>query len=60
MLFFTEVFQLLVEETYLYYQYHLDRQARPSCRLPDITLLDMTTFTALALQRGNDLTTRTT
>jgi len=25
MLFFTEVFQLLVEETNLYYQHHLDK-----------------------------------
>jgi hypothetical protein len=36
-------------------QQHLDRQAGPSCRLPDITLPDMMTFTALALQMGHDL-----
>jgi len=47
MLFFTEIFLLLVEQTNLYYQQHLDRQAGPSRRLPDIM-----TFTALALQMG--------
>ena len=31
------------------------RQARPHCRLPDIMLLDMTSFTALALQMGHEL-----
>ena len=30
MLFFTEIFHLLVEQTNVYYQQHLDRQARPS------------------------------
>ena len=30
MLFFTEIFQLLVEQSNLYYQQHLDRQAGPS------------------------------
>jgi hypothetical protein len=30
MQFFTEIFQLLVEQTNLYYQQHLDRQAGPS------------------------------
>jgi hypothetical protein len=48
MLFFTEIFQLLVEQTNLYYQQHLDRQAGPSRRMPDIM-----TFTALALQMGH-------
>jgi len=52
MLFFTEIFHLLVEQTNAYYQQHLDRQARLSCRLPDITLPDMMTFVALALQLG--------
>ena len=51
---FTENFQLLVEQINLYYQQHLDRQAGPSRRLPDITLPDMT-FTALALQMGHNL-----
>jgi len=55
MLFSTETFHLLVEQTYIYYQQHLDRQAGPSCRLPDITLLDMMTFVALALQMGHAL-----
>jgi hypothetical protein len=50
MLFFTEIFQLLVEQTNLYYQQHFDRQAGPSRRLPDIMLPDIMTFTALALQ----------
>jgi hypothetical protein len=50
MLFSTEIFQLLVEQTNLYYQQHWDRQAGPSHQLPDVTLPDMMTFTALALQ----------
>jgi len=52
MLFFTEIFLLLVEQRNLYYQQHLDRQARPSRRLPDITFSDMTII-ALALQMGH-------
>jgi hypothetical protein len=43
MLFFTEIFQLLVEQTNMYYQQHLNRQAGPNRRLPDITLPDMMT-----------------
>jgi hypothetical protein len=43
-------FQLLVEQTNLYYQQHLKRQARPSHWLPDIM-----TLTALALQMGYGL-----
>jgi len=39
----------------VYYQQHLDRQAGPSRRLPDITLLDMMTSVALALQMGHEL-----
>jgi hypothetical protein len=54
-LFFTEIFHLLVEQTNMYYQKHLHRQARPSHQLPDITLLDMVTFVALALQMGYEL-----
>ena len=38
--------------TNLYYQQRLDRQAGPSRRLPEITLLDIMTFTVLALQMG--------
>jgi len=53
MFFFTEIFHLLLEQTNVYYQQHLDRQARPSRRLPDITLPDMMTFIALALQMGH-------
>jgi len=52
MLFFTEIFLLLVEQTNLYYQQHLDRQAGPSHQLPDIMLPDIMTFTALVLQWG--------
>ena len=55
MLFFTEIFHLLVEQTNAYYQQHLDRQAGPSHQLPDIKLLDMMTFIALALQMGHVL-----
>jgi hypothetical protein len=31
LMFFTEIFHLLVEWTNVYYQQHLDRQAGPSC-----------------------------
>jgi len=55
LMFFTEIFHLLVEQINVYYQQHLDRQAGPSHRLPDITLLDMMTFIALALQMGHEL-----
>ena len=55
MLFFTEMFHLLVEQTNLYYEQFLDRQAGPSRRLPDITLPDMIIFIALALQMGHVL-----
>ena len=54
MLFFTEIFHMLVEQTNVYYQQHLHRQAGSSRRLPDITLPD-TTFVALALQMGHEL-----
>ena len=53
MLFFTEIILLLVEQTNLHYQQQWDRQAGPSRRLPDITLPDIMTFTALALQMGH-------
>jgi len=43
MLFFKEIFRVLVEKSNVYYQHHLDRQASPSHQLPD-TLLDMKTF----------------
>jgi len=52
---FTEIFHLLVEQTNVYYQQHLDGQAGPSRRLPDITLPDMMIFVALALQMGHEL-----
>ena len=55
MLFFTEILHLLVEQTNVYYQQHLDRQTGPSCRLPDITLPDMIAFVALALQMEQEL-----
>jgi len=55
LLFFTEIFHLLVEQTNVYYQQHLDRQARPIRRLPYIPLPDMMTFIALALQMGHVL-----
>ena len=55
MLFFRDIFHLLVEQTKVYYQQHLDRQAGPSRPLPDITLPDMMTFVALALQTGHEL-----
>ena len=46
--FFSESFQLLVEQTKLYYQQHSDRKVGRSRRLPDVTLLDMITFITLA------------
>jgi hypothetical protein len=55
MLFFTEIFHLLVDQTNLYDQQHLDGQAGPVCRLPDITLSDMVTLIALALQMGHGI-----
>jgi len=55
MLFFTEIFHLLVEQTNIYYQQHLDEQAGPSRRLPDIMLPNMMTSIALALQMGHKL-----
>ena len=36
MLFFIQIFHLLVEQTNIYYQQHLDGQAGPSRWLPDI------------------------
>ena len=54
MMFLTEIFHLLVEQSNVYYQQHLDRQTRSSShQLPDITLPDMMTFVALALQMGH-------
>jgi len=53
MLCFTEIFLMLVEQTNVYYQQHIDIKARPSRRLPDITSRDMMTFIALALQMGH-------
>jgi len=55
MLFFTEIFHLLVEQTNVYYQQHLDRRAGPSHRLRDITLPDMMTIVASAVQMGHVL-----
>jgi hypothetical protein len=54
MSFFTEIFYLLLEQTNLYYQQHLDGQAGPVCQLPDIMLSDMVTFIALALHMGHE------
>ena len=51
LMFFTEIFHLLVEKTNIFYQQHME----PSCQLPDITLPDMMTFVALALQMGHAL-----
>jgi len=52
MLFFIEIFQLLVEQSNLYYQQHLDRQARPRRRLPDITLPDNSDLHCLSSADG--------
>jgi len=56
LLFLSEIFHLLEEQTNVYYQQHLDEQATTSSWLPDITSPDMMTFFALALQMGHDLT----
>jgi len=56
MMFFTEIFHLLVEKTNTYYQQHLNRQARSSHQLLDIMLPNMMIFVALALQMGHELT----
>jgi hypothetical protein len=53
--FFGEISHLLVEQTSVYYQQHLDRQTGPSRPLPDIILPDMMTFIALALHMGHKL-----
>jgi hypothetical protein len=55
MLSFVQIFHLLVEHTNLYYQQHVDKQAGPSRRLPDITMSDMMTFVALTIEMGHDL-----
>ena len=55
MLFFTEIFHLLMEQTNVYYQQHLDEQARPSRWLPHNILSDLMTFIALALQMGHEI-----
>ena len=55
LVFLTEIFYLLVEQSNVYYKQHLDGQAGPSRRLPDITLPDRMTFVALALQMGHAL-----
>jgi len=47
LMFFTEIFHLLVEQTNIYYQ----QQAGPSHQF---TLPDMMTFVALALQMGHE------
>jgi hypothetical protein len=54
-MYFTEIFHLLVEQTNMYYQQHLDRRAGPSRQLPDTALPDMMSFVALVLQMGHDL-----
>jgi len=55
MLFFTEIFCVMVEQINVYYQQHLDGQDSPCRQLPDITLPDMKTFVALALHMGHSL-----
>jgi hypothetical protein len=36
LMFFTEIFHMLVEQTNVHYQQHLHRQAGPSCRQPEL------------------------
>jgi hypothetical protein len=50
LMFFTDIFYLLFEQTNVSYQQHLDRQAGPSHQLPD-----MLTFVVLVLQMGHKL-----
>jgi hypothetical protein len=47
--FFTENFQVLMEQTNPYYQQQVHKQAEPSHPQPDVMLHNMTTFIALAL-----------
>jgi hypothetical protein len=54
LMFFTDIFHLLLEQINLCYEQFLDRQAGLNRRLPDITLPYMMTFIALALQMGRD------
>jgi len=53
-LFFTEIFHLLVEQTNLYYQQRLGGKAGPVRQLPDITLSCTMTFIVVALQMGHE------
>ena len=55
MLFFNEIFHLLIEQTNIHYQQHLDEQAGPSRQLPHNILSDLMTFIALALQMGHEI-----
>jgi len=55
MLFFTDIFLLLVEQKNLYYSQHWGREAGTSRRLSDLTYPEKMTFTALALQMGHIL-----
>jgi hypothetical protein len=54
MLFFTEIFHLLVLQTNLYYQKHSGGQTGRSRRLPDITLPDMIIMNFFSSPRLSD------
>ena len=55
LMFSKEIFHLLVEQTEVLYQQHLDGKAGSSRQLPDTTLPDMMTYIALALHMGHTL-----
>ena len=57
--FFTNIFQLMVEQTNLHYQKYLYKQFPPRC-LSNITLTDIITVFTLVLQMGNILARQAT
>jgi hypothetical protein len=58
MMFITDIFQLLMEQTNMYYQQNFDKQAGRSC-ISDVILLGIVIFLAFAVQMGHYLTNKT-
>jgi hypothetical protein len=59
MMSFTEIFHLLVEQTNVYYRQHLDKQAGPNRRLPDI-IAGQDEFCCLSCADGTHIEKHTT
>jgi hypothetical protein len=55
MLFFLEIIQLLVVQTNRHYHQYLDSLNDRWSPLPDMTLKEMYSFSALILQKGQDI-----